>query len=511
MRQNPTSSRLPAPPAPPGSRPALSPTNTPTAAVNAPPWVRRSVTGTGVNHPTLQDLQNYTPNVPATNTLLINPFLGHQTPSAQPLPDYPDSTWNIGPYSVPTRVSLNPPTLVPGEKMFSIGPHDYIRYLSDRRATLYRAPPGGTRRKCGKIAKNGLFEIPDTANDASKSTYLNVDEKWCRVTFDDNLNTYKLLPEASSPALRDVYIEASGQASWVPMLDLPNIGEVIHYARLSKHQDDTQPMTLDSLSRLPQDKALYRLIRTYARQIIGFTDPGIMSAPVRQRDGMIDASIWKHGYPYRYLLGVFKENSIHKRVPVGAPYFDPFQGIPSFKCSEGGSFNIDVLKQSSLFIPVTRVRSAAELSVFNQWQQLDRRQAANNLQRGQLNEKMYELMLKDGGYVVLEGGKYANGQNGFDLVFHGTDDITYLMEVKHITGESQVSSGKVQLSITPYPYQLSDGWIDHVLSHPEALNTPAGQAVRAAKSRGRLVQLVGATNQNGEMLMFKADMSEAGG
>ncbi|SDQ78911.1 hypothetical protein SAMN04490207_1925 [Pseudomonas gessardii] len=85
------------------------------------------------------------------------------------------------------------------------------------------------------------------------------------------------------------------------------------------------------------------------------------------------------------------------------------------------------------------------------------------------------------------------------------------MEVKHVTGESPTSSGKVQLSRTPYPFQLSDGWINHVLNHPEALYTPAGQAVLDAMSRGRLVQLVGATNQQGEILIFKADMSEAGG
>ncbi|MBT9300286.1 hypothetical protein [Pseudomonas sp. TAE6080] len=508
MRQNPSSSRQPASP---GSRPPLSPTSPPTAAINSPPWVRRGAAGTSAPHPTLQDLPNYTPSVPATNTLLVNHFQGHQTPSAQPLPGYPDSTWSINPYSVPASVRPNPPALAPGEEMFSIGPHDYVRSLSDRRATLYRTNPDGTRQQCGKIAKDGLYEITDATNNTPQSKYLNADDKWCRVVLDDNLGTYKLLPEVGSPVLRDVYIEASGQTSWIPMLDLPNIGEVIHYARLSKRQSDTHPMTLDSLSILEQDKSVYRLVRTYARQIIGFSDPTIMSAPVRQRDKMIDASIWKHGYPYRYLLGVFKGTSEHGRIPVGAPYFDPFQGIHSFKCSEGGSFNIDALKKSSLFIPETRVRTDVEISVFNQWQQLDRRQTANNLQRGQLNEKMYELMIKDGGYVVLEGGKYANGQNGFDLVFHGTDDITYLMEVKHITGESPTSSGKVQLSITPYPYQLSDGWIDHVLSHPEALNTPAGQAVRDAKSRGRLVQLVGATNQNGEMLMFKADMSEAGG
>ncbi|WP_139201307.1 hypothetical protein [Pseudomonas gessardii] len=399
MRQHPTSSRLPAPP---GGRPPLPPTSPPTAAINVPPWVRRGVSGPPSNHPTLQDLQNYRPSVPASNPVLVNRFLGHQTPSAQPLPGYPGSTWSLVPYSVPASARPHPPVLAHGEQLFSIGAHDYVRSQLNRPATLYRVNPDNTRYECGRIAKNGLFEITDTDNNASK--YLYADGNWCRVTLDDNLERYKLLPEMSTPALKDVYIESSGHASWIPMLDLPDIEEVIFYARRSKRLDDTHPLTLDSLSSVPQDKSVYRLIRAYARQIIGFTHPNILSAPVRQRDRMIDTFIWRHGYPYRYLLGVFKGNVEHGSIPVGAPFFDPFQGISSFKCSENGSFNIDAIKQSNDFIPDTRVKSPSEIAVLHEWQQLDRRQTANNLRRGQLNEKMYEFMLKDRGYLVLEGG-----------------------------------------------------------------------------------------------------------
>ncbi|XKU40595.1 hypothetical protein BG51_23850 [Pseudomonas [fluorescens] ATCC 17400] len=54
---------------------------------------------------------------------------------------------------------------------------------------------------------------------------------------------------------------------------------------------------------------------------------------------------------------------------------------------------------------------------------------------------------------------------------------------------------------------MEDRWVTAVLAHPEAANSPAGDAVRHALGNQQLFKLVGATAPNGTQYVFKIDMS----
>ena len=359
---------------------------------------------------------------------------------------------------------------------------------------IIRLNQRNTQVPCGSISEDGIFRI--TGEDNQLSTYLGFGSGIGRVEVDSVRNKWKLTPPVGS-GMAPIFLDTGGRLrSWVPELRLERIGDIIceartvlGYTRVHSDMSRGYPSAMD--------KHTYRYMRQYARQIIAFDNPHIRSAPTLQQDGMIDAHIWREGYPYDRLLAGVSAAARRQALPVGLPQFDQLQGMGVISARSGGSFNIDdVLRNDQLSYRV-RQRNPDEQRLFEHWAALD----PKHPKRGKFNEDRYSAMLINDGYRIIEGGKYGGGQNGFDLVFKGPADDVYLLEVKHATSSS-VGMGKG----VNY-FQMEDLWVNAVLSHPEAQNSDAGRLVRDALDRQRLFKLAGATLLNGDMVIFKIDMS----
>ena len=163
-----------------------------------------------------------------------------------------------------------------------------------------------------------------------------------RVDLDSTRNKYQLIPNGSNSA-PGIYLDTGGsRASWVPEMRLDSIGAIINAARKSLgYTGVTSDMSQGLMSTV--DKQTYCYMRQYARQMIAFDNPRIRNAPVQQRDRMIDAHIWTHGYPYDRLLLGTHARAEGVALPPGVVQFDAFQGMATVAARREGTFNLEAV------------------------------------------------------------------------------------------------------------------------------------------------------------------------
>lgn len=421
------------------------------------------------------------------------------TPVTMPAPGPRDPQWDLQLYDA-RGAGAATGTPIPGKKQYVIGGQNYygdeLFSLDHYKAgdnRLYMQNANGVLQPRGSISEDGMIQL---SGDPAVA-YLEVGSVLVRVELDSTRNKYQLIPNGSNSA-PGIYLDTGGsRASWVPEMRLDSIGAIINAARKSLgYTGVTSDMSQGLMSTV--DKQTYCYMRQYARQMIAFDNPRIRNAPVQQRDRMIDAHIWTHGYPYDRLLLGMHARAEGVALPPGVVQFDAFQGMATVAARREGTFNLEAVAVNDQLHYPYRGRRGDEQDFFNQWRALDIKQTR---QRGAANEQMYRELLKNDGYRIIPGGTYGGSQNGFDLVFMGPAGDVYVLEVKH------AKSGHVSMARVNQHFQMEDGWVTRVLSKLDSHDPGAGQQVADALARQRLFKVIGATLPDGKLVLFKIDMS----
>ena len=121
--------------------------------------------------------------------------------------------------------------------------------------------------------------------------------------------------------------------------------------------------------------------------------------------------------------------------------------------------------------------------------------AAGGDTSGALTEQLTADVLQNAGYTILADGKYG-ANNGFDVVAVDAAGNCYLFDAK------QMSSGAIALGQGAGGYtQLSQGWVQSVLSNLPA-NSSAANAVQSALNNNSLVTAVSAVDRNSGNLVL---------
>ncbi|KTC56688.1 hypothetical protein AO262_03070 [Pseudomonas fluorescens ABAC62] len=249
------------------------------------------------------------------------------------------------------------------------------------------------------------------------------------------------------------------------------------------------------------DKRVYTYMQGYMRQIVGCRHQAIRDAPTARKGVLVDAYIWRHGYPYADLARACSALENGRALPPGIPVFDAFQGLGTVTCTRDGNFGVERIQQSAQLIYPDRTRSPNEQALLDQWLA----SSHDNRRKGELNEIMYEARLTEDGYRRLAGGTYGGGQNGFDRVFEGPAGDIYILEAKHVSHTTNNKLASVSLGWTTGSRQMTDHWVRQVLNL-SAPNTEAARRVSQALRGGQLFKVLGTTPKDGKLIMFKIDM-----
>ncbi|WP_143522456.1 hypothetical protein [Pseudomonas sp. 2822-17] len=409
-----------------------------------------------------------------------------------------DPVWNIDLYTLPVNVPLTNVPVFQRKKPFMIGAELYFMDVNYGNLSgnvplavsdLFAVGKTGVLKKVGWIGEEGIYTINNVQ-------YLSMNSGFCKVLFDSARLHFKMVGPGTQ-SVPDIFIEMGGAPdSWVPVLAIDKIPNLLQSSRaICGYPGRTVAFDWVNSSI---DQRAYSYVRSYLRQIIGFCEPNIRRAPVAEKGALIDAYIWRQGYPYDCLA------SIHSALPPGMPKFDALQGLATIKCSKNGNFNMQrIVGQMQLYYP-ERERSQSENVLLEEWKAV--RNARDDKGKGKLNEKMYAARLTEDGYTLLRGGTYGEGQNGFDCVFEGPTGSIYLLEAKHVSSNPAGKLGSVSLGSTVRSRQMTNTWVHNVLKSSDP-NLPAAQRVFEAMSNGQLFKLLGVTTPEGKLCIFKIDMS----
>lgn len=413
-----------------------------------------------------------------------------------------DPVWDLQRYDV-SQAGSAPVFPMAGMNDFVVeGSRYYVSAKFDLQAFrikdshIQQRGPRGHLRPGGSFAEDGIIRLFAV----EPLTYLRVGGFTSRIELDTVRQKWRLLGNG----VEAIYLDTGGHlSSWVPELRLREIGDIISDARrVLGYTGVSSDMSQGVMSTM--DKDTYRYMQQYARQLIGFDTMPIREAPVRDRDRMIDEHIWRHGYPYDRLRQAINAQAAGRALPVGIAQFDPFQGLATVSAREGGSFNVQSVSSHAQLHYPRRRRSDEQQRLFEQWRALD---IHATRQRGEANERMYRQMLVEDGYQIIPGGTYGMGQHGFDLVLQGPTGAVYLLEIKHIPPGNPNRLSSVSMAKGLGYWQMEDRWVNAVLAHPEAANSPAGFAVRQTLGNQQLFKVIGATAPDGTQYLFKIDMS----
>lgn len=423
-------------------------------------------------------------------------------PTAVPARGRLDPVWDLQRYDVSqaSNVPLFPMAgmndfVVQGTRYY-VNAQFNLKAFRIKQSHIQQRGPNGNLRPSGSFAEDGIIRL----SGREPLTYLHVGGVTSRIELDNVRQKWRLLGNG----VEAIYLDTGGHlSSWVPQLQLRDIGDIISQARrVLGYTGVSSDMSQGVMSTM--DKNTYVYMQQYARQLIGSETTAIHQAPVRDRDRMIDEHIWRHGYPYDRLRQAISAQADGRALPAGIAQFDPLQGTATVSVREGGSFNVQSVSSNAQLHYPRRRRSDEHQRLFEQWSALD---IHATRQRGEANERMYRQMLVEDGYRIIPGGTYGRGQNGFDLVLQGRADAIYLLEIKHIPPSNTNRLSSVSMAKGLGYWQMEDRWVTAVLAHPEAANSPAGDAVRHALGNQQLFKLVGATAPNGTQYVFKIDMS----
>ncbi len=423
-------------------------------------------------------------------------------PTAVPARGRLDPVWDLQRYDVSqaSNVPLFPMAgmndfVVQGTRYY-VNAQFNLKAFRIKQSHIQQRGPNGNLRPSGSFAEDGIIRL----SGREPLTYLHVGGVTSRIELDNVRQKWRLLGNG----VEAIYLDTGGHlSSWVPQLQLRDIGDIISQARrVLGYTGVSSDMSQGVMSTM--DKNTYVYMQQYARQLIGSETTAIHQAPVRDRDRMIDEHIWRHGYPYDRLRQAINAQADGRALPAGIAQFDPLQGTATVSVREGGSFNVQSVSSNAQLHYPRRRRSDEHQRLFEQWSALD---IHATRQRGEANERMYRQMLVEDGYRIIPGGTYGRGQNGFDLVLQGRADAIYLLEIKHIPPSNTNRLSSVSMAKGLGYWQMEDRWVTAVLAHPEAANSPAGDAVRHALGNQQLFKLVGATAPNGTQYVFKIDMS----
>lgn len=423
-------------------------------------------------------------------------------PTAVPARGRLDPVWDLQRYDVSqaSNVPLFPMAgmndfVVQGTRYY-VNAQFNLKAFRVKESHIQQRGPNGNLRPSGSFAEDGIIRL----SGREPLTYLHVGGGTSRIELDNVRQKWRLLGNG----VEAIYLDTGGHlSSWVPQLQLRDIGDIISQARrVLGYTGVSSDMSQGVMSTM--DKNTYVYMQQYARQLIGSETTAIHQAPVRDRDRMIDEHIWRHGYPYDRLRQAISAQADGRALPAGIAQFDPLQGTATVSVREGGSFNVQSVSSNAQLHYPRRRRSDEHQRLFEQWSALD---IHATRQRGEANERMYRQMLVEDGYRIIPGGTYGRGQNGFDLVLQGRADAIYLLEIKHIPPSNTNRLSSVSMAKGLGYWQMEDRWVTAVLAHPEAANSPAGDAVRHALGNQQLFKLVGATAPNGTQYVFKIDMS----
>ncbi|SME91125.1 MULTISPECIES: hypothetical protein [unclassified Pseudomonas] len=416
-----------------------------------------------------------------------------------------DPVWDLGLYTLPVSPAPTNTLAFPGKRAFMIGAEQYFmdaNYGNPSGAVpnalphLFAVGAGGNLVNAGRIEPDGLFRLNDNRH------YLPVDTGFCSVSFDSARLRWKVM-EAGGHGGAGIFIEMGGAPdSWVPMLAVDQLSNLFQAARNIKGYAG-RVGAVDLLNS-SIDQRVYHYMQGYLRQIVGFCEPTVRSAPTAQKGRLIDAYIWRNGYPYDCLASICSALKSRRPLPPGMPIFDGFQGLGTVSCSKDGNFNVARISRTMQLHYPDRRRSVAEEKLLETWREKDA--ARDNKRKGEVNEAMYEARLTEDGYTVLPGGTYGGGQNGFDRVFEGPAGDIYILEAKHVSHTSAGELANVSLGGTTNSRQMTDSWVRQVLALSQP-DTPAARRVSDALWRGQLFKLLGATSKDGKLVMFKIDMS----
>ena len=423
-------------------------------------------------------------------------------PTAVPARGRLDPVWDLQRYDV-SQASNVPLFPMAGMKDFVVqGTRYYVsaqfnlKAFRIKQSHIQQRGPHGNLRPSGSFAEDGIIRL----SGREPLTYLHVGGVTSRIELDNVRQKWRLLGNG----VEAIYLDTGGHlSSWVPQLQLRDIGDIISQARrVLGYTGVSSDMSQGVMSTM--DKNTYVYMQQYARQLIGFDTTAIRQAPVRDRDRMIDEHIWRHGYPYDRLRQAISAQADGRALPVGIAQFDPLQGMATVSAREGGSFNVQSVSSNAQLHYPRRRRSDEQQRLFVRWGSIDSHATS---QRGEANERMYRQMLVDDGYQIIPGGTYGMGLHGFDLVFRGPTGAVYLLEIKHIPPSNTHRLSSVSMAKGLGYWQMEDRWVSAVLAHPEAANSQAGVAVGQALSSGQLFKLIGATAPDGTQYVFKIDMS----
>lgn len=412
-----------------------------------------------------------------------------------------DPVWDLNHYRLTVNGALPVAPTPLGYKPVMIGREQYFldAHFGSASLSAPRAAPhiySASLSRVGKVTDEGFYRLNDGRH------FLPIGSDVCPVAFDRSLLCWKVTgPQGAS--LPDIFIETgSAPDKWVPVMTLARVDDVFQSARRVKGY----PGLIGPVDVLNNsvDKTVYGYMQGYLRQIIGACDATILRAPVAIKGELIDAYIWRHGYPYDCLTSIHSALEAGLPIPPGMPVFDAFQGLGTVSCSKDGNFNVGRISPYTQLCYPDRRRSAEEDALLAEWKLS--RDARDTRGKGALNERMYQTRLTEDGYRLLEGGTYGGGHNGFDRVFEGPAGHIYILEAKHVGKTAHGNPGNAKLAMTTTAFQMTDRWVGEVLAHSD-FRKPAEVAVRAARSSGRLYKLLGTTTEDGKLILFRIDMS----
>ncbi len=415
-----------------------------------------------------------------------------------------DPSWDLRRYDVRHggTTSVHP---LPGKHGFMIQGQPYYvdaQFALDDykrgRSEIHLLNASNQLVRCGTIAEDGVIQIRGNP----VSTYIGIGPVISRAEFDSVRSKWRLRADVQGGA--DIYLDTGGRlGSWVPELRLDSIGPVIAAARkVLGYTGVSSDIGVGYMSTM--DKQTYCYMRQYARQMVAFDNPHIRTARALAQDRLIDQHIWVHGYPYDRLMQGVSAKAEDRALPIGVAQFDPFQGMATYSARREGGFNVEAIRGNDQLHYPQRRRTQDEQQLFDHWSSLS---IDDTGLRGAANEQMYRAMLTNDGYQVIPGGTYGGGQHGFDVVLRGPAGDVYLLEIKHVSSDSNNRLSTVHMARVSSNFQMEDGWIRNVLRKSDAGGAEAGRVVQDALERQRLFKLIGATSPAGKMVLFKIDMS----
>lgn len=389
---------------------------------------------------------------------------------------------------------------------------DNINYPISKKTLDGRLAP------CGEYTDEGVFKF--SGNLSPSRHYIQLQGRIFKVIFDHDRAAWSIVPPTQATAgLPAVYIRPGGAlGSWIPAIDFADRQPLVNLVqRLLKLPESAN--NSDFYANSANAAIAERYITQYGRQIIRTKDPEIFMAPLSDQEKLLDNYTVKHGLPYQQIYTLLEAKLTGKPLPIWAPEFDAFQGLGMVPATaDGGGLNIGkVFNDPMLHYPI-RSYTQEQQAIIRELHSF-RASSEFNVQRGALNEQLLANILESDGYTILPGGKYGNDLHGFDLVVQGPNGDVYVLESKQLRrGGGKLSTLTLGKKGAGKQAQMSNAWVKSVLENcvREAFtsekivvvkNSPAYKAVEAASRAGTLGKLVGGTTPEGQVLIFKLDLS----